>query len=283
MGTTPFLRPQGTPLKIRDFSCFVMADRTYDAGQRLERHSHEEAFFIIPIEGGYLESCAGKEEMCRSGMVLYRPIDVPHANVFQHSARSLQVQLKPEIFERLRTYGPAHLEVRTLISSNALAIAHRIRREFTGPHDQATELALECLLIELLVETDRLRRTPGTRGSKACFQAAELLRAQISDPPQLSRVAAIVGIDPVQLAREFRTVFDCSLGEYLRQCRVEHAENLLKGTACLLTEIAQLCGFYDQSHFTRTFRKVLGMGPLEYRKRYVGDKANARSGPDDAV
>jgi AraC family transcriptional regulator len=48
--------------------------------------------------------------------------------------------------------------------------------------------------------------------------------------------------------------------------RVERAKSMLRGTRDQLTEIALSCGFADQSHLNRTFRRAVGMSPGLWRR-----------------
>lgn len=54
---------------------------------------------------------------------------------------------------------------------------------------------------------------------------------------------------------------------YLMSVRVERSKTLLVQDARSICEVAALLGFCDQSHFTRTFRRLTGMAPSEYIQR----------------
>ena len=54
-------------------------------------------------------------------------------------------------------------------------------------------------------------------------------------------------------------------GEYIRQLRVEYACRQLSSSSTALAEIASAAGFSDQSHFSRTFKRQIGMTPSQYR------------------
>jgi two-component system response regulator YesN len=49
-------------------------------------------------------------------------------------------------------------------------------------------------------------------------------------------------------------------------CRLSAAKNLLSSTDKGIKEIIDLCGFSDESNFSRTFREKVGMTPTEFRK-----------------
>jgi AraC family transcriptional regulator len=81
----------------------------------------------------------------------------------------------------------------------------------------------------------------------------------------LSQQAACVGVHPVHLAREFRRFYHCTIGDYIRQLRIKFACEKLVQSDLPLSEIALASGFFDQSHFTRTFKQLTGKTPQAYR------------------
>jgi hypothetical protein len=60
----------------------------------------------------------------------------------------------------------------------------------------------------------------------------------------------------------------CSVGDYVRQLRVEDACRRLATLDAPIVEIALAAGFTDQSHFTRTFQRLRGLTPAEFRRRH---------------
>jgi AraC family chemosensory pili system transcriptional regulator ChpD len=68
-----------------------------------------------------------------------------------------------------------------------------------------------------------------------------------------------------QLIRAFQRVLGVSPYAYLVQLRVNRARTLLhQGVA--VSEVAYTCGFSDQSHLTRTFKKAIGVPPGAYQR-----------------
>ena len=58
--------------------------------------------------------------------------------------------------------------------------------------------------------------------------------------------------------------------EYVHSLRIHEAKRLLATTDLSIGQIAVAAGFYDQSYFTKRFRKATGTNPLAYRKRFRG-------------
>jgi AraC family transcriptional regulator len=72
----------------------------------------------------------------------------------------------------------------------------------------------------------------------------------------------------VHLAVEFRRFYGSAPAEYIRRLRVEFACRALSGSTAPLIEIALAAGFSSQSHFSNTFKRLIGMTPTAYRAAF---------------
>ena len=86
-------------------------------------------------------------------------------------------------------------------------------------------------------------------------------------PLPVAELASRAGLSPSQLQREFRRLFGMSVGDYILRLRLLMARRRLRTTTDAVGRIAAGCGFYDQAHFTRAFKKHTGETPLEFRRR----------------
>ena len=80
----------------------------------------------------------------------------------------------------------------------------------------------------------------------------------------LADLAARAHLSASQLQREFRRLFGMTPGDYILKIRLHMARRELEQTDRPVGRIALDCGFYDQSHFTRSFRSDTGLRPLDY-------------------
>lgn len=80
-----------------------------------------------------------------------------------------------------------------------------------------------------------------------------------------AEMARICGLSPSQFDRSFRAVFGTSARQYLLKVRVESACRRLTETEDTVASLAVELGFYDHAHFTRCFRRIMGMTPAAYR------------------
>ena len=83
----------------------------------------------------------------------------------------------------------------------------------------------------------------------------------------IPKMAEQSGLSTSQLQRDFRKLFRMSPGEYVLRLRVQLARRLLIESNEPVKLIASRCGFFDQSHFTRLFRKHTGLTPSRYRQK----------------
>jgi two-component system response regulator YesN len=80
-------------------------------------------------------------------------------------------------------------------------------------------------------------------------------------------LAASLSINERYLTRCFRDETGLTPFAYLTRYRLKQARDLLDTTTLSITEIAQITGFADSSHFSRTFQKEVGVAPRVYRSR----------------
>lgn len=82
----------------------------------------------------------------------------------------------------------------------------------------------------------------------------------------LQAAANAVHLTSAYLSYIFHKETDVTFSDYLQNCRISHAKELLAGTGESIREIAELVGYNDYRHFSKVFKKMTGMTPQEYRK-----------------
>lgn len=88
----------------------------------------------------------------------------------------------------------------------------------------------------------------------------------------VEELAASFGISPSALKKYFETVYGLPVSHYLRQKRMEKAEELLCETDMSIREIALSCGYENQGKFGGAFRAVTGVLPMEYRRQHCKER-----------
>jgi len=91
------------------------------------------------------------------------------------------------------------------------------------------------------------------------------IQANPNDTLRLNPLASRAGLSPYQLEERFRRIFQLTVGQFIQKTRLEVAMNRLRESTTSIAEIAQECGYSDQSAFTRQFRQTTGLTPSAYR------------------
>jgi AraC-like DNA-binding protein len=82
---------------------------------------------------------------------------------------------------------------------------------------------------------------------------------------RLADLAGKYGMNERYMNHVFKTITGVPLGRYLTRIRIEHAKRLLLTTPLTVTDIALDTGFYDASHFCKTFKSLEQISPVEYK------------------
>jgi AraC family transcriptional regulator len=128
---------------------------------------------------------------------------------------------------------------------------------------------LESFLIKLLLDhsTARLRKTK-SRETLASFRIQRILdfiEAHLDHALTLEDLVAVAGGSPFHFSRAFKNSVGDSPYKYLLRRRMSHAQRLLMNTDWPLPKIAQSCGFSGAVSFSRSFFRLLGVTPTQFR------------------
>ena len=241
---------------------------------KLPLHTHDRATVAVILNGSFDGLMRSSSHPCPAASVLTEPAGEPHGNLFERAgADVLTVQPDPARLELLEPFAGVLGEVNHGRDLVVTALARRVADELRAP-DDVTPFAVEGLILELLALTARLRTAaaPGTaRASQSqpprwLGEARALLHDRYGERLRVTDVAGAVGVHPVHLARVFRLHYGTAVGAYLRSLRLTWAAGRLTDSDDTIAQIALQAGFFDQSHFTRSFRHQFGLTPLAYRK-----------------
>ncbi len=244
---------------------FRLAEISYSPDYKIARHAHESPIFYLVREGSFTQTYGRKTREGKASSLLYLRADETHADKFHRAgAQTFVIELPTN-------WGARNINHHQLNDSASYDggipawLAKRIYHEYEDP-DELSPLAIEALVLELIVETSRARlESSDIAPQRWLTQAEELIRARFAERLSLNDVAKAVDVHPVHLARAFRQHFRCSVGEYVRRLRVQSAREAILTTEAPLTEIAMAMGFYDQGHFTKTFKRLTGLTPSALR------------------
>lgn len=88
----------------------------------------------------------------------------------------------------------------------------------------------------------------------------------LSDPIRIPDLSDLVGLSVPHFSRAFRQSFDEPPHAYVTQRRLDRARSLMLTSDLALIEVAVSCGFSDQAHFCKVFRRETGRTPAAWRR-----------------
>jgi AraC family transcriptional regulator len=203
-------------------------------------------------------------------MILYHPAGELHAQSFETTAVDLfRIEVNAA---RLGYSSNPDLSMGgcDFRGGAPVEIACKLYQEFRAP-DAVSPLAIEGLGLELiaaLARNSERRKNALPQPQRWLGRAHELVKARYLEHFTLNDIAGSVGVHPVTLAREFRRHYDCTVGELVRRERIAFACRELLKPEESIAGVAIAAGFYDQSHFAKVFKRVIGMTPACYRDRF---------------
>lgn len=252
----------GTALRIDDV---VLTETSYGTGFVVPLHAHAHPFFCLPVQGTFMEHSERNRRVLAPRSAFYHPRGHDHAETFERGpARLFNIQLGADWLSRLSAFDVSLPDEHIPLPDGRLpALALHLYDEYRLDGER---LVVDGLLLAMIGELVKWRRTSERNGAPAWLaNVVAAVHAAIPNGVSLAELAKIAQVHPAHLARTFRAVYGCTLGEYTRRLRIARARELLSSSGMPLSRIAIQCGFADQSHFTRVFRRVVGVTPAAYR------------------
>lgn len=157
-------------------------------------------------------------------------------------------------------------------------IAGRTQGDAGGPQGAAINDLLEALVVgrqDADIVDPPLGRppTPGRAPATglAPWQVRKVrdhIEASLSGLIRVAVLANIARLSPGHFARAFKASFGTTPLGYVNARRVERAKSMMLETADPLCQISLACGFTDQSHLSRVFRRRSGQPPSQWRRQH---------------
>ena len=242
----------------------ILNDANY-LHDRVDWHFHENAYFTFLLEGFVQEGNKRGVNDCSAGSLLFHNWQDAHYNIGSKKfTRGFHVEIYPSWF--------SSFDIDTHITEGSINIQdpsikrlmYTIFKE-SKSGGSSRQLAIDALLIELFQSISRSGKAAAKRRPTWVKKIEDALHDD-SASWGLTDLAKIADIHPVHLSRDFSKYFHTTLGDYIRQLKVQQALSLMPNKDLSLTEISAQCNFSDQSHFIRTFKSYQHMTPLSYRK-----------------
>lgn len=113
-------------------------------------------------------------------------------------------------------------------------------------------------------------RCPGALGASQARRVADYIESNLAADLSLEELCRVAGMSQYHFARSFKKRFGAPPHAYVQTRRAERARHLVLHSDMALKEIVFSAGFYDQSHMTKSFKRMFDTTPMELRKAASG-------------
>jgi AraC-like DNA-binding protein len=242
-----------------------------------KRHMHD--YFVIGmVEEGLQRFDYGRDHYITppSGLIIINPGE-PHTGEaavvsgFRYRALYPEAEMMQSVAAEVRgrSYDIPFF-AKPVIDDVALFDA--FRQFHTMLEGGSTRLEQESVYLWMLAQLVTRHADPKPQAGRIGRERVEIQRIRryldvhYADDVKLADLAALVHWSPFYLLRVFRNEVGLPPHAYLETIRIREAQRLLKlGT--LLANIAYDTGFSSQSHFTTTFKRLIGVTPGQYGRQ----------------
>jgi len=205
------------------------------------------------------------------GEMTLMPCGVPSQWSWNSTCDRLDVIISPDVFGDGNKLAAVD---RFLFRDREMeVICHRLYQA-VSLGGMADRLYVESLVTQLAVLIRRRHSTASaelgippssglTRNQARCI--LDYIESHLSSELRLGELARIAGLSLHHFARMFKRTVGMAPHRYVLERRLERAKGMLRSTRASLVEISLSTGFASQSHFTSTFRRLVGPTPTEFR------------------
>jgi len=103
---------------------------------------------------------------------------------------------------------------------------------------------------------------------KIIEKSKEYIDKNYMNPISLKQVSDYLGISPTYLSEIFTIYNNDNFVEYITNVRINKAKELLSDPVIKVYEVGSMVGYEDSAYFSRVFKKVTGLSPVNYQKKH---------------
>ena len=248
----------------------IFTDVRHSSPCKLPMHSHELPFFALLLDGLYGERYLRRQTQFGPFTMMFRPAGIPHQDeIGPRGVRLYEIELRPSWQKRLADCSAVLDTPREELGGGPLLwLGIKLFREIQTSA-ALDELAVESLLAEILSFAARSSQRENRHAPGWLSRILDKLKSEHCRRLTLDELSCEAGVHPVHLSRVFRRCVGEGINEYTHRLRVRSACERMLDPYASLADLSFSTGFADQSHFTRSFRKITGMTPALFRSIFL--------------
>ncbi len=241
----------------------------------LHRHHNIELYYIT--QGSVKYFINNKSFLLNSGDLIIVPKNALHSTDYKdclYSDRFL-INLDGNLYhQELNPLVKALCETNIIhIPKEKLSfideVFHKIYTENNKSYSNKT-LMLKNYISELILLLDRYKiNTPEKSQTDSVIQSiVDYISTNYESDLSLNILSKTFNLSESYLSKRFKTIVGTNINEYINYIRITKAADILKQKKLPITEVAIKCGFNDSNYFAAVFKKLKGITPYKYMKKY---------------
>lgn len=241
---------------------FNISLTNHSANSNIALHAHNKPYLCLLACGTYKEE-SNITDIITQGEVLYRAANYEHSNSFS-SEGGVCLNIEINDYEQFITINELQLPNKVSKQKGALELYKLLYGLKQGlPIDIINIYCYESMIAVINVFN-----------CKGNIDWVKKVKERINDNPletiSLDKLSIEFSLHPNYIVRKFKEITGFKLSEYLTKIRLEHSIKYLLSNEENITSIALESGFYDQSHFNKSFKKHIDTTPNQFRKVIKG-------------
>ena len=158
------------------------------------------------------------------------------------------------------------------------SLLHSCRHMLNESHDSSfrSDYIAQAIVAQFYTKHTQLRDVPRVMDSRVPLSQGQMkrvndyLQAHLHGTFQIADLAASIGLSRTVFFERFVHTMKYTPNQYLQILRVNRAKQLLHDRKLSLVDVAFACGYADQSHLSRFFKRFVGVSPGKYRADLLG-------------
>ena len=243
------------------------------------KHTHDEYEFIIPVTTIPLLYYAKANYIGEVGFCYPVNPYVEHGIEVDLHSKVISITVDKEYVESIKKecgYEGKFFYIRFLYKQSLIYLINQFEEEYNkeevGKTKKLNDLAYKIvtMLVKLGLQSGEDNRRPEKQYVKNMKNVLMYIEENYKDPElTIAKIAEFSGYSLAYFTKAFKSYMSDTPIMHLNKRRISHAKALLQDEKLSLSEIAKRSGYKNLSTFTEAFKRVMGMLPTEYKKKYI--------------
>ncbi|MFK7807321.1 MAG: helix-turn-helix domain-containing protein [Saprospiraceae bacterium] len=254
----------GSHFQKLNFEGFTLTDTEYTHA-KTDWHYHENPYFTYLLQGKLFEENKKEAYHLEPGSLLFHNWQDAHYNIKPPQyTRGFHMELNSKWFKK---YNVSLTDFEGSLDLKNPHIKSSMNKIFyeTKVNDSFSQSSIELLILDIFNKIKSTRLKSNSEKPNWVNNLREIILDTDTDY-SLANLSKELNIHPNHLSRGFHKYFGSTLGQYIRQLKLNKAIILMSTNQYSMTELCYKCGFYDQSHFIANFKSIYKTTPTKFLK-----------------